>query len=187
MLVFTLFIVSCSEDNDDNLVAENDMNKVVLLKVDFLTQTFEGGKELSFASASNFTIATNYQEPGDFGSVQLMYDELDQPLFDGTIVWMGLGERSFPESLKNADDFETVAAPVEMPSESMFENVMYHEFAYYPEDLDYALLWDSIKNLKIVQDYTNNNPNGSIKVFLYTPSVGIGNPADWDYYLILKN
>ncbi len=187
MLFTALSILSCSEDNDDNLIAENNTNKVALLKVDFLTNAFEGGKELTFESSSSFTIETSYQAPGDFGSVQLMYDELDQPLFDGTIIWMGLGERLYPESLQNVGDFETISEPVEMPSEAMFENVMYSEFAYYPDDLDYSLLWDSIKNLKIVEDYTSNNPNAMIKVFLYTPSVGIGNPADWDYYLILKS
>lgn len=185
--LLTLFILSCSEDNDDNLENEINGNKVVLLKIDFLTHTFEGGNELTFESASDFTITTNYQPPGDFGSIKLMYEEVDEPLFDGTIVWMGLGERNYPETLQGVNDFTTTPEAVEMPNESMFINVMYDENAYYDEDLDYSLLWDAIKNLKIVQNYRNSNPDETIKVFLYTPSVGLGNPADWDYYIILKN
>lgn len=185
--LLTLFIFSCSEDNDDNLDSEINVNKVALLKIDFLTQTFEGGNELTFESATDFTVTSNYQPPGDFGSIKLMYDEVDEPLFDGTIVWMGLGERSYPETLLDANDFTTIPEAVEMPSESMFTNVMYDEFAFYPEDMEYSLLWDSIKHLELVQQYRQNNPDETIKIFLYTPSVGVGNPADWDYYVILKN
>ncbi len=187
ILLIALFTFSCSEDNDDNLVSENNDNNVALLKVDFLTHTFEGGQELTFESTTDFNIVSNYQAPGDFGSIELVYNELEQPLFKGTIIWMGLGERSLPESLQGIDNFETLSEPVEMPSVSMFANVMYDEFAFYPEDLDYSLLWDSIKNLKIVQQYRQYNPNETIKIFLYTPSVGIGNPEEWDYYIILKN
>lgn len=183
----TLFIFSCSDDNDDNLESEINGNNVVLLKIDYLTHSFEGGKELTFESATDFTITANYQPPGDFGSIKLMYDEVDEPLFEGTIVWMGLGERNYPETMHNADDFPIIPEAVDMPNVSMFTNIMYDENAYYDEDLDYSLLWDAIKNLEIVRNYRNSNPNETIKVFLYTPSVGIGNPADWDYYLILKN
>lgn len=189
LVYFSLFLsflfVSCSEDYDDNLRLEENASKVALLKVDFLTQTFEGGQELNFDATTGFTITANYQPPGDFGSVKLIFNELGQPIFDGTIIWMGLGERSFPETLQSVSDFATLSEPVEMPSESMFENVMYDEFAYYPEDINYSQLWNSIKYLKIVEDYRSNNPDGTIQVFLYTPSVGYGNPAEWDYYLIL--
>lgn len=187
LLLIVFLVMSCSEDNDDTLVAENNENKVALLKIDYLTHAFEGGKELTFQSATDFTIAANYQPPGDFGSVQLMYEELEQPLFEGTIIWMGLGERSYPDSIQSADGFETISTPVEMPAQSLFENVMYAEYIYYPEDLSYSDLWDAIKNLHLVQEYRVNSPSEPIKVFLYTPSVGVGNPADWDYYVFLKN
>lgn len=187
LLLIAFLVMSCSEDNDDTLVAETVENKVTLLKIDYLTQAFEGGKEMTFASATDFTIDANYQPPGDFGSIQLMYEELDQPIFDGTIIWMGLGERSYPENLMAPDEFTTITEAVEMPDENLFEKVMYDEFAFYPEDLSYSQLWNAINQLEIVQTYRTNAPNEPIKVFLYTPSVGVGDPADWDYYLILKN
>ena len=194
LLVF--FVLSCSEDADDTLKSEihtveetieTDDNKVAVLKIDYLTQMFEGGQELTFETSSDFSITTNYHSPGDFGSVQLIYSEVGQPIFDGTIIWMGLGERSVPETLQGSTEFETITNPVDMPSENMFELVMYDEFAYYPDDLSFISLWDAIKNLEIVQDYRLENPDATIKVFLYTPSVGVGDPADWDYYIFLKN
>lgn len=187
LLLLPLLAYSCFEDNDDNIPAEPYQNKVALLKVDYLTHTFEGGQELAFNSSSGFTISSEYVVPSDFGSVKLVYEELEETLFEGTIVWLGLGERTYPETLLGTEDFTNIAEPVAMPSETMFQNVMYYESAFYPEDLDYTSLWHSIANLKIVESYRNSNPNAKVNVFLYTPSVGLGNPADWDYYVILKN
>jgi len=186
ILFFSVMLLSCSDDDTTNQL-EPTSNKVALLKIDYLTQTFEGGKELTFDASTDFNISYNYYAPGDFGSVELMYEELDETLFDGTIIWMGLGARSYPTSLMSAEDFQTVNEPLAMPSNDMFENVMYSEYAYYPEDLDYSTLWNSIADLSIVEEYRSSNPNATINVFLYTPSVGAGDPADWDYYVILKN
>ena len=90
--------------NDD----VNIENKVLLLQVDFETNTFEGGKELIFPEASEFTISHIYNSPGDFGDITLKYAEVDQTLFAGGIVWMGLGEMTFPESIDSADGFQTI-------------------------------------------------------------------------------
>ena len=48
-------------------------------------------------------------------------------------------------------------------------------------------IWNSINNLEVVSDYLDSNPNGKINLFLYTPGVGIGDPAYWDWYVFLKN
>ena len=63
-------ILSC--DNNDESEIENQTNKVVLLKVDFLTNIFEGGKELEFSPSSSFTISSTYLSPGDFGNIQFI-------------------------------------------------------------------------------------------------------------------
>lgn len=186
LFLVALFVCSCLEDSTPS-ENQNTTNKVALLKVDYLTHTFEGGKELAFTPESDFTLETHYQPPGDFGSIQLRYAEVNQPLFDGTIVWMGLGQRSYPETLLEPNAFVTISTPIDMPDQSRFENVMYDEYAYYDEDLDYASLWHAIKHLRVVQDYFASNPNQNIDVFLYTPSVGVGNPEEWDYYILLKN
>jgi len=184
MLFFLLITIlfSCGKKE-----TQETTNNVVLLKVDFLTNVFEGGKELQFASSSNFTISSNYQAPGDFGDVQLYYDELNEKLFDGTIIWMGLGERSYPESIELPTNFSVLNDGFPLPDSNMFENIMYAEYAYYPDTIAYQDIWKSINKLEIVSNYRNSNPNDKINLFLYTPSVGIGNPADWDWYIILKN
>lgn len=178
-------ILSC--DKNEEPETQGETNKLVLLKVDFLTNVFEGGKELEFSASSNFTISSTYQAPGDFGSIQLYYSELNEIIFDGTIIWMGTGTMTYPTEIDLPNTFSTTSNNLPLPNVSMFENVMYDEFAYYPDIIEYSNIWNSINNLEIVSDYRNSNPNGKINLFLYTPSVGVGNPAEWDWYIYLKN
>jgi hypothetical protein len=178
-------LFSCSDDNEP--IIQDEANKVALLKVDFQTNQFEGGKELEFATSENFTISSTYTSPGDFGDVQLYYNELNEKIFDGTIIWMGTGEMSYPAEINLPASFVIMNENLEMPAINMFEPVMYTQSAYYPENINYAGIWNSIRNLEVVKTYRSTNPQGKINLFLYTPSVGIGNPADWDWYIFIKN
>src|SRR5690606_5807004 len=137
--------------------------------------------------STSFTITTTYNPPGDFGDVQLYYSELNEKIFDGTIHWMGLGEMTYPTEIDAPNTFITIDEELALPSTSEFDKVMYDEFAYYPETIEYENIWNSINNLEIVSSYRNSNPNGNIHLFLYTPSVGLGDPADWDWYIFVKN
>lgn len=184
-ILLVTFIVSCN--SDDESTPQNEANKVVLLKVDFLTNEFEGGKELEFQAVENFTIASNYVSPGDFGGIQLFYGELDQIIFQGTIIWSGTGQRSYPESLELPSNFATIDENLELPNSDIFEPVLYDEFAYYPEPIDYAGIWDAIKSLQVVKNYRDSNPQGKIHLFLYTPSVGLGSASVTDWYIYIKN
>lgn len=198
-----LVLLGCSSDQDtalqnpsqsgQNRQSQNShlalpyANKIVLLKVDFVSHTFESGKEMVFKNAQNFTIASDYQSPGDFGGVSLKYAELNATFFEGTIHWMGLGQMEYPQQLDGVDAFQTIGNPVPMPDAALLSTVAYTEFAYYPDPVPYNEIWDAIKNLQVVAQYRSSNPGSTVNVFLYTPSVGIGNPEEWDYFVILKN
>lgn len=206
LLILCIAAIGCSEDSvtaplaADNPSAQNPpqdenpddvitdpANKVMLLKVDYLGNVFEGGVELEFPDADTFTISSQYNPPGDFGDVSLYYEETGQPLFMGSIIWMGTGNMVFPCFMNMPDEFVSLVTPVPMPATDQFEKVMYDEFAFYPDPINYAAIWDAIDDLQQVQAYRQSNPNAKVNLFLYTPSVGIGNPAEWDWYVILKN
>ncbi|MSP84277.1 MAG: hypothetical protein EXR18_00410 [Flavobacteriaceae bacterium] len=174
-----LTLVSCSKEND-----EKNQNSVLVLKVDYNTNLFEGGKELSFTNiTSNMTVTNQYLSNGDFGSIKLKYQELNETIFDGTIFWMGLGQINYPQNLLNANQFDrTETADFATPIAG-FENV------FNPNNLtyNYNTIWDSVQSLRKVRQYLNSNPNATVKIFLYTPSVGIGNPSDWDWIIFMKN
>jgi hypothetical protein len=181
--LLTLFL-SCSKVDLKKIQESQTENKVLMLKVDYTTNKFEGGKEFTFKNSSqSFTIDTEYRAPGDFGSIKLVYRELDEPLFDGSIIWMGLGKMTFPSDLKPASAVNSVlTADVIYPANG-FENV----FNLHNETYDYSIVWMPIQHLVKVREYLKSNPNQKVKIFLYTPSVGVGNPADWDWIIYMKN
>lgn len=205
LLFLSLFALGCSNDeafddtrpaalqSTDRPVADNpkynvpkSQNKVLLLKVDYLTQAFEGGKELIYPDSPSFNLTYNYQSPGDFGSLTLLYTEVGQPIFSGTIIWMGLGAMQYPQSLWPASAFATVG-DLPMPGPNDYFVIEQQSENFLPDIVPMSQIWDAVKNLQVVHQYRASNPNTPVRLFIYTPSVGVGDPADWDYFAILKN
>jgi hypothetical protein len=188
-----LFFAACSDDNaspTDNTSPINTENKVLLLKVDLLGNTFEGGTELIFPDAEGFTLEHEYVSPGDFGSIKLKYEETGGTIFDGTIVWNGHGQMTYPEALEAPNTFSVTDNEVPMPSDSQFEVVEYAgegEIGFPLMSIDMEAIWGSVSHLQQVEAYRASNPNAKVHLFLYAPSVGIGDPAQWDWFVILKN
>ena len=188
LLSLFILLTSCSTDllnqaNGTNLANQSGNNKVLLLKVDYTTNTFEGGKELTFDSNTT-TFSTNYQyvTPADFGSIKIFYTELNTQLFYGDIIWMGTGDIHFPTDFQPASSFEFVNtfAAIDLPS---VENI----FNPNNEIFDYNNPLNQVIYLSKVIEYRASNPNASAKIFLYQPSVGIGDPATWKWIIMFKN
>lgn len=184
LIAFLFLFASCVGDEDMSYTIPVQDNKVLLLKVDYTTNTFEGGKELIFNdTTSTFTIDTEYQSPGDFGGIQLYYQELNTKIFDGSIIWNGTGKVNFPESFEPASSFDvTLTNDFVFPTEG-FENV----FNPNNETYDYQTIWSAVQSLVKAREFVLSNPDAKARIFLYTPSVGIGNPQEWDWIIILKN
>ena len=181
-IIFSL--IACSIDNEENDTTTTNPNKVLVLKVDYNSNQFEGGKELEFANTiPNMTVTNQYVPPMDFGSIKLFYQELNQPLFEGSIVWGGLGQISYPQNLLNANQFDSVMTADYVSPISGFENVFNPGNTIY----NYNLVWTSVQSLVKVRQYLNSNPNATVKLFLYKPAVGIDSPEYWDWIIIMKN
>ncbi len=86
LIIFVLTISACSKNDEQQKIASKT-NKVLFLKVDHNLNKFEAGTELNFAdTSSTMTISKIYVSPGDFGSIKLNFQEINKPLFDGTII-----------------------------------------------------------------------------------------------------
>lgn len=188
-LLFILFIFvslfsSCSEENAPTEETQNEPNKVLLLKVDYLTNTFQGGKETTYTENSNsFTISHQSVPATDFGNIKLKYDEINQILFDGDIIWMGLGQIHHPQNMLAANQFQIVLTDDIIFPATSFNHIL-------PQSNlsnDYNQVWMAVQNLVKVRQYLISNPNGEVHLYLYTPSVGVGNPADWKWIVLMKN
>lgn len=90
---------------------------------------------------------------------------------------------NFPSNLKPATQFDVVLTQDFVLPSAGFEDV----FNPGNHTYDYEEVWQSVQNLVKVRAYLKSNPNSSVKLFLYTPSVGVGNPADWDWIIFIKN
>ena len=157
---------------------------VLMLKVDYLTNMFEGGYEFSFDNVPNsFNVRREYMSPGDFGYVKFYYREIGDMLFHGTIHWMGEGKIHYPENLLPASEFDVDPLRYIVTPKNGFENLMTE---FQPNNIDYEPIWASVQNLVKVREYLNANPEQKVKIFLYTPCVGVGNPEHWDWIIFLK-
>lgn len=194
----TLFIfviitfIGCNSDepaieipivNEPDVIIETT-SKVLMLQVNYNDQVFEGGKEFIFNEPSNsFSItALHPVDNFDFHEFELRFTELDERLFYGSVVWAGSGGMSFPTSIEQPGQFppsnpNTIAIPA-----NGFENVL---------DMSgittgYEQAWSAVENLAIVNEYFITNPDQTIKIFLYTPSQGMGNPEEWKWIIYIK-
>lgn len=178
--VLTLFAFSCTKKTCQD---END-NKVLMLQVDYITNVFEGGQEIELgAYNSSFATDVDYQAPGDFGSIKILYQPTNQTLFHGTIHWMGLGQRIFPASLIPANNFELAITNDFITPSAGFENI------FNPTNTPYFYMdaWSAVQKYQKVRAYLQSNNASPVKIFLYMPSAGPGDPTNWKWILFLKN
>lgn len=184
LLVFVSLFSSCSEENAPDENTTDEPNKVLLLKVDYLTNIFQGGKETTYTENSNsFTISHQSVPAADFGNIKLKYDEINQIIFDGDIIWMGLGQIHYPQNMLAANQFQIV----------LTDDIIFPTTSFNPilpqSNLgnNYNQVWMAVQNLVKVRQYLISNPAGVVHLYLYTPSVGVGNPADWKWIVLMKN
>lgn len=188
-LGLTLIAVSCSDDDSGNGNVPADGNNVLLLQVDYASYAFEGGRELNFADASDFTITHEYNSPGDFGDITLLYEEVNDTIFSGTIVWDGAGEITHPESMAAPTTFDTGSAIATPPaSDFIFIDYMAEDSENpTPQEINHEAIWAAISNLDKVAEYRAANPEAKIHLLMYARSVGMFLPANADWIVILKN
>ncbi len=171
------------------VISEHKTSSVLLLKIDYLTNTFEGGAEIKLSRPVSNTdilpVIVDYKSPGDFGYIKLYYEPSDEMIFNGDIIWMGEGELKYPKTFKYADQFDriiTCAAIMPFSTNKVQPINMRVLPSMYPQELeDFMPIYNDIRNLKILEEYKSENKIG---LLLYTPCVGIGDLAHWDWYMM---
>lgn len=184
-----LTLVSCQKSEADLITQDiviTENNKLLMIKLDYLTHEFEGATELNFNSlviSDTIPMEIIYNPPGDFGDISITHIPTEEPIFFGTIIWMGLGERTFPEEFSSPSEYIASDDPVDLPEieEIKFISTLTFESGLSPT-FEYSNSWDAVSNLQIVEQYLANG--AKIALIEYTPSVGVGDPSDWDWYYL---
>ena len=174
-----------SDDFTESDLKEADLHKDILIsKVDYLTFQHKGFYALNVSGQTNnedlIPIISEYMPASDFGSIKLYYRNQTNLLLDGTIVWNGCGELSFPESFRAGLPLKEA-----MPFPGMEHFARLSEDGKYIEtanEEEMKHIWQSVSCQKEFQHYYGNS-NKKVAVYLYAPSVGLFDP-NAAYYLV---
>lgn len=174
--------ISCS-NNDDlavPIICPGDETCIFTFAVDYTTNKFLGGYQVILPQpVDTLEMMCEYNSPGDFGDVAWFEKTTGTKLFSGTIIWAGKGERTFPEQITPPSSY----LKLEKPSPTPEFIPLYHYEEHPGFGTDYKNMWGAIKNLQQVSWLTSSS---QAYVYLYQPSVGAGNPADWYWLIFLK-
>jgi len=183
-----LLLGSCKKNTDSGVPSSPYGAKMILLKVDYQTGKFEGGKIFTYPKGSYVADSIPVKEiakpAGDFGNITLKYVPTSDTVFFGTVIWMGKGQMMPPKTLDDPNTFVLVQTSVLTPDTN---KVKYYGAARqlpYSPGQSFVSIWNAVAGLQVTAEAIGVN-HAKVGLFLYTPSVGIGDPADWDYYWLL--
>ncbi len=179
ILLFVGFGFQLTGYSQTDTIIKHDIVNLATLIVDFETYEFEGG-DISYYSCANcstdsipFTI--DYQAPCDFGGVTFTLSSTQETVFDATIVWMGLGYILYPNSFGLSAPFINANRLTTKPSDLKYIYAHGSEIVDANEILAADSAWNSIDSLEITNLFAENGFEATI--LLYTPTVGLFNPA----------
>ena len=164
---------------------ETDLHKHILIsKVDYLTFRYRGFYALNVSgklgSGTEIPFVAEYNPAGDFGDIKLYYRNKNNLLMSGTIIWMGCGVLDFPAGFRAGYPYVARDA---FPGQEHFAFINEQgEYTVVTEESDLQHVWQSVSGQQEFQYYYANSSK-KVAVYLYRPSIGMGNPAD-AYYLV---
>ena len=167
---------------------EADLHKHILIcKVDYLTFRYEGFYALKVSgkqeTGKEIPFVAEYEAPNDFGNINLFYGSKNNLLLDGAIIWNGCGKLAFPEQFRAGLPTDAgIAYPGTERVAMITENGQYSPIL---NEREIKYIWESVSKQKEFQYYFTNSTK-KLAIFLYTPSVGLMNPADADYLIFTE-
>lgn len=180
-ILFSIVFFSCTSDDEPTETTTND--KVVMAIVDFETNVLEGGYVYDFPTY-NSTFTLDYlsypYENTEATDIELIYAEQQSLLFSGSIIWMGIGQRSQPNQLQDLTPVLTLdyVYPV-----NGFET----NSTNTDQTLSFVSAWSAVQATTEVRAALNANPNQVVKAFFYSPAIGLEQPEYAKYIFFLKN
>jgi hypothetical protein len=182
-----LFILNCCDIEDSTnkgelVVCPPDASMVFTYMIDYTTNRFLGGYKVTLPLyIDSLMPVCEYNSPGDSGDVTWYDKTTNTRLFAGTIIWMGKGERTFPEKIDSPGSFTKLDFSSKNPQFISLYHDDYDKIAN-PE-VDYPPMWNAIKDLQDISWCSDSTP---AYIYFYRPSVGVGDPKDWYWIVFLK-
>ena len=163
------------------------MNLAVLVS-DYLTYEFEKGalnyyRQCDGCDTDSLPFEVFYRPPGDFGDIMFSYTETGDTVFFGTIIWMGVGELTYPDNFLPSGRFGRLADAVRDPVSIEYFRIddPLDGRPEYEARADSA--WANLKGLDIVLDFAASDYR--VGIYLYPPSVGAFDPSEAKWIVFL--
>ena len=178
------------EAGDDTIPFRDEIvgrdRDILLMRVDYLTYNYLGYTTFNIRdkiSGDTIPFFSVYRAPTDFGYQKLYYRTVDSAnmLFYGDIIWMGCGMMQYPQP----SSFVTGPANylnLPYPGQSRISHYNGTRHTTVTDETNLRNIWNTI-SIQSEFQYFYSRTTKKVAVYLYTPSVGVGNPADW-YYLV---
>lgn len=177
-----------------NLTEEYLDKDILIAKVDYMTFEYGGFYSMNVTNKQNegneIPFLADYMSPGDFGYIKLYYRDQSNLLMDGSIIWAGCGELIFPETFVKGNSSNTYVPEYTMKRGLSFpsDRISYIDAdGSYVQDVDESdndlgYIWHTLSAQEEFMSYYEQTSK-KVAVYLYTPSVGVGNPYD-AYYMV---
>ena len=177
-----------------NLTEEYLEKDILIAKVDYMTFEYGGFYSMNVTNKQNegneIPFLADYMSPGDFGYIKLYYRDQSNLLMDGSIIWAGCGELNFPETFVKGNSSNTYVPEYTMKRGLSFpsDRISYIDAdGSYVQDVDESdndlgYIWQTLSAQDEFMSYYEQTSK-KVAVYLYTPSVGVGNPYD-AYYMV---
>lgn len=183
--VYNLRVGQPLDEFTQNDLQDNDLHKHILIsKIDYMTFRNRGFYALNVSKkleeGLEIPFVADYETPSDFGYIKLYYRNTNNLLLDGTIIWNGCGKLSFPERFRAGYLLEN-GLPFPGVDRIGFINNN-GKYTSTTDETELRNIWQTLSKQKEFQHYFGNSTK-KVAVYLYTPSVGIGNPYD-AYYIV---
>lgn len=181
---FTSFVMASGCNKNDT-----ELSQLLLLKINYTTSEFEGGKLYGFNTipADTIPLEIEYVEPGDFGYIKITHKPDFEVIFEGEIIWRGVGEIQIPEKFIDPADFPKADYEIEAPSPENFEYFFLKkplsgtffdgQVVKIKLEKDFDKIWGELADLKIIHEFMDDN--ASMGIFLYPASALTQDFAKW--------
>lgn len=184
LLCLPLFLLSACKKEPVSLPKLGEGASVTLLRVNYETFAFEGGKTFNYPSYSSVNdslpVRTVYRVDGAVGSLTQIYHPANDTIFYGGMSWAGTSKSWYPEF--DLTGFSEAAVMSAAPAYASIQPLTAKGHSL--PSFSVSQIWQSVSRLDITQLYMNH-PNVRVGLFLYTASQGPGDPKDWSWVWVL--
>lgn len=177
-----------------NLTDEYLGKDILIAKVDYMSFEYGGFYSMNVTNKQNegneIPFLAEYMSPSDFGYIKLYYHDESNLLMDGSIIWAGCGALNFPETFVKGNSSGTYVPEYTMKYGLSFpsERISYIGVdGTYAQDVDESdndlgYIWQTLSAQEEFMSYYEQTSK-KVAVYLYQPSVGVGDPYEW-YYMV---